>query len=141
MARPEANIDLVELEKLCTMQCTDEEVAAFFGVSTRTIERRRKVERFRKIMDNAKAKGRISVRRSLFRLAANGNIAAAIFLAKNLLGYRDVVNNELSGVAGGAIQIAARPIRIRCPPATRRTARLRPSVVWTKSGYPPIDLT
>jgi hypothetical protein len=109
MARPEANIDLVELEKLCTMQCTDEEVAAFFGVSTRTIERRRKVERFREIMDNAKAKGRISVRRSLFRLAANGNIAAAIFLAKNLLGYRDVVNNELSGIAGGAIQIAARP--------------------------------
>jgi len=109
MARPEANIDLVELEKLCSMQCTDEEVAAFFGVSTRTIERRRKVERFREIMDNAKAKGRISVRRSLFRLAANGNIAAAIFLAKNLLGYRDVVNNELSGIAGGAIQIAARP--------------------------------
>ena len=109
MARPEANIDLVELEKLCSMQCTDEEVAAFFGVSTRTIERRRKVEKFREIMDNAKAKGRISVRRSLFRLAANGNIAAAIFLAKNLLGYRDVVNNELSGVAGGPIQIAARP--------------------------------
>jgi len=109
MARPEANIDLVELEKLCSMQCTDEEVAAFFGVSTRTIERRRKVEKFREIMDNAKAKGRISVRRSLFRLAANGNIAAAIFLAKNLLGYRDVINNELSGLAGGAIQIAARP--------------------------------
>jgi hypothetical protein len=109
MARPEANIDLVELEKLCSMQCTDEEVAAFFGVSTRTIERRRKVERFREIMDNAKAKGRISVRRSLFRLAANGNIAAAIFLAKNLLGYRDVVNNEHSGLAGGPIQIAARP--------------------------------
>ncbi|MGA3028035.1 MAG: hypothetical protein ABSF98_25060 [Bryobacteraceae bacterium] len=109
MARPEANIDLAELEKLCSMQCTDEEVAAFFGVSTRTIERRRKVERFREIMDNAKAKGRISVRRSLFRLAANGNIAAAIFLAKNLLGYRDVVNNEHSGLAGGPIQIAARP--------------------------------
>jgi hypothetical protein len=109
MARPEANIDIIELEKLCSMQCTDEEVAAFFGVSTRTIERRRKVERFREIMDNAKAKGRISVRRNLFRLSANGNIAASIFLAKNLLGYRDVVNNEHSGVAGGSIQIAARP--------------------------------
>jgi hypothetical protein len=109
MARPETKIDLVELEKLCSMQCTDEEIAAFFGVSTKTVERRRKVERFREIMDNAKAKGRISVRRSLFRLASNGNIAAAIFLAKNLLGYRDVVNNEHSGPAGGPIQIAARP--------------------------------
>jgi hypothetical protein len=109
MARPEADIDIVELEKLCSMQCTDEEIAAFFGVSSRTIERRRKVERFREIMDNAKAKGRISVRRNLFRLSANGNIAASIFLAKNLLGYRDVVNSEHSGPAGGPIQIAARP--------------------------------
>jgi hypothetical protein len=109
MARPEANIDLAELEKLCGMQCTDEEIAAFFGVSTRTIERRRKVKRFSEIMDRAKAKGRVSVRRSLFRLAANGNIAAAIFLAKNLLGYRDVVNTEHSGLAGGPIQIAAKP--------------------------------
>jgi hypothetical protein len=109
MARPEAKIDLVELEKLCGMQCTDEEIAAFFNVSTRTIERRRKVKRFSEIMDHAKAKGRVSVRRSLFRMAAKDNFAAAIFLSKNLLGYRDVVNTEHSGLAGGPIQIAARP--------------------------------
>src|SRR5689334_24434388 len=91
------------------MQCTDEEVAAFFGVSTRTIERRRSVEKFREIMDQGRAKGRVSVRRNLFRLANAGNVAAAIFLSKNLLGYRDVVNTELSGPAGGPIQVAARP--------------------------------
>ena len=109
MARPEAKIDLVELEKLCGMQCTDEEIAAFFNVSTRTIERRRKVKRFSEIMDHAKAKGRVSVRRSLLRMAAKDNVAAAIFLSKTLLGYRDVVNTEHSGLAGGPIQIAARP--------------------------------
>jgi len=109
MARPQAKIHPVELEKLCTMQCTDEEVAAFFGVSSRTIERRRLQPRFAEVMERARAKGRVSVRRSLFRLANNGNIAAAIFLSKNLLGYRDVVNNEHSGLAGGPIQIAARP--------------------------------
>jgi hypothetical protein len=109
MARPEAKIDLVELEKLCTMQCTDEEVAAFFGVNRKTIERRRKVEAFSEVMDRARAKGRISVRRHLFRLAGNGNVAAAIFLAKNLLGYRDVVNTEHTGLAGGPIQISAKP--------------------------------
>ena len=109
MARPKAKIDLVELEKLCGMQCTDEEVAAVFGVSTRTIERRRSVERFHEIMDRAKAKGRVSVRRNLFRLANGGNVAAAIFLAKNLLGYKDVVNTEHTGLAGGPIQIAAKP--------------------------------
>jgi hypothetical protein len=77
MARPKAKIDLVELEKLCGMQCTDEQIAAFFGVSTRTIERRRLVAKFKEIMDNAKAKGRISVRRALFKSAAAGNIAAS----------------------------------------------------------------
>ena len=109
MARPEAKIDLAELEKLCGMQCTDEEVAAFFGVSTRTIERRRSVEKFREIMDQGRAKGRVSVRRALFKLANAGNIAAAIFLSKNLLGYRDVVNTEHTGLAGGPIQVASRP--------------------------------
>jgi hypothetical protein len=109
MARPEAKIDLTELEKLCNMQCTDEEIAAFFGVNKRTIERRRKVAKFREIMDRAKAKGRVSVRRHLFRQAAGNNVAAAIFLAKNLLGYRDVVNTEHTGLSGGPIQIAAKP--------------------------------
>src|SRR5260370_39032193 len=104
MPRPKTKIDLVELEKICGMQCTDEEVAAFFKVSTRTIERRRKVPRFREIMDQARAKGRISVRRTLFRLAASANIAAAIFLAKNLLGYKDVVSNEHSGPGGQPIE-------------------------------------
>jgi hypothetical protein len=109
MARPKAKIDLVELEKLCAMQCTDEEIAAFFGVSTKTVERRRKVQRFSDVMEQARAKGRVSVRRNLFRLASNGNVAAAIFLAKNLLGYRDVVANELSGPDGRPIPIDSRP--------------------------------
>ena len=37
--RKSARIDLAELEKLCALQCTDEDVAAFFGVTVRTIER------------------------------------------------------------------------------------------------------
>jgi hypothetical protein len=109
LARPKAKIDLVELEKLCAMQCTDEEIAAFFGVSTKTVERRRKVQRFSDVMEQARAKGRVSVRRNLFRLASNGNVAAAIFLAKNLLGYRDVVASELSGPDGRPISIDSRP--------------------------------
>jgi hypothetical protein len=91
------------------MQCTDEEVAAFVGVSTRTLARRRQNKKFADIADKAKAKGRVSVRRALFKQAATGNIAAAIFLAKNLLGYKDIVSNELSGPDGTAIQIASKP--------------------------------
>jgi hypothetical protein len=109
MPRPKVKIDLVELEKLCGMQCTDEEIAAFFDVSTRTIERRRQVKRYSEVMDRARSKGRVSVRRGLFREAARGNIAAIIFLAKNVIGCRDVMNTEHTGLEGGPIQIANKP--------------------------------
>ena len=110
MARRKAKIDLVELEKLCGMQCTDEEIAAYFGVSTRTIERRRKVQRFREAMERGKAKGRMSLRRILFHLAGGGNVAAAIFLSKNLLGYKDIVENEHSSPEGGGITLVVRSV-------------------------------
>lgn len=109
MPRPKAKIDMVELEKLCGMQCTDEEIAAWFGVCTKTIERLRQKVQFREVMEAAKAKGRVSLRRSLFRLAGSGNIAAVIFLAKNVLGYRDVLRNEQTGPDGGPISFEARP--------------------------------
>ena len=105
MARPRVKINLTELEKLYGMQCTDEEVAGFLGISTRTLTRRKQVKKTAEVIDRAKAKGRVSVRRALFRLAASGNVAASIFLAKNLLGYRDVRSNEHSGPDGGPIAI------------------------------------
>ena len=51
-----AKIGMAELEKLSMMQATDEEIAAWFGVPTRTIERRRTVKRFADVMDRGKAK-------------------------------------------------------------------------------------
>ncbi|MBZ5622885.1 MAG: hypothetical protein LAQ69_29740 [Acidobacteriia bacterium] len=109
MARPKVKIDVGELEKLATLQCTDEEIALFLGISVRTLQRRLHVAKFREAVDGARAKGRVSVRRALFRMANNNNVAAAIFLSKNLLGYRDVVNTEHTGLAGGPIQIATKP--------------------------------
>ena len=38
-------------------------------------------QRLTEILDRARAKGRVSVRRSLFKLANAGNVAAAIFLS------------------------------------------------------------
>ena len=68
MPRPKVHIDLGELEKLSTLQCTNEEIAGFFGVSTRTLDRRRKGRRFLEAMERGKAKGKISIRRNLYRL-------------------------------------------------------------------------
>ena len=101
-------INLEELEKLCGLQCTDEELAAWFGVSLRTIERRRRQVAFADVMERGKARGRLSLRRNLFGLAVKGNVAANIFLAKNILGYKDVFRNEHSGPDGGPIPIQTR---------------------------------
>jgi hypothetical protein len=101
-------IDLVELEKLCALHCTDEEIASFFGVSTRTIENRRKQRGFAEVMKRGRAKGRISVRRSQMKLLEAGNSTMGIWLGKLLLGQREVVTNELTGSAGGPIGIASK---------------------------------
>ena len=64
-----AEIDLTEVEKLAAMQATDQEMAAFFGVTTRTIERRRHEPEFVEAIERGKAKGRLS--------NSSGTVAAA----------------------------------------------------------------
>jgi hypothetical protein len=95
-------IDLVELEKLCVLQCTEYEIACWFGISVRTIQSRRKQRKFREVMERGKAKGRISVRRVQMKLMDQGNAAMAIWLGKQLLGQRDVTPIELTGHAEGS---------------------------------------
>jgi hypothetical protein len=107
--RKKVDINLREVEKLAALQCTDEELAAWFHVNPRTIERRRQHQAFAEAIECGRALGRLSVRRKLFALANKGNVAANIFLAKNLLGYRDAVRNEHSGPDGRPIPIEALP--------------------------------
>ncbi len=104
--RKPVEIDLVELERLGSLQCTDQELAAYFGVDVKTIERRKKQPAFAAAIERGRAKGRVSIRRNLFALAAKGNVAASIFLAKNLLGYKDYFSNEHSGPDGGPIPVS-----------------------------------
>jgi len=61
--RKPIEIDLEQLEKLCNLDCTHEEIANWFGVSVRTIESRCKQRAFAKVMERGRAKGRISLRR------------------------------------------------------------------------------
>ena len=110
MTKPKAgrkpvNIDLIELEKLCALQCTDQEIADWFGVSTRTVETRRKRPEFAQAMQRGRAKGRISVRRAQMKLLESGNGTMGVWLGKQLLGQRDVVTNEHVGGGGGPIQV------------------------------------
>jgi hypothetical protein len=107
--RKPVQIDLTELEKLCTLQCTDEEIANWFGVSTRTIENRRKRPEFAQTMQKGRSRGRISVRRTQMKILEAGNASMGIWLGKQLLGQRDSIVNEHIGAGGGPIQLTVKP--------------------------------
>jgi len=87
--RKAAKIDLLELEKLCSLQCSDDEIAAWFGVSIRTIRNRRSEPEFFDVMRRGKARGRVNVRRAQMKLLDGGNPTIAVWLGKILLGQRD----------------------------------------------------
>jgi hypothetical protein len=104
--RRPVHIDLVQLEKLCSIQCTDEDLAGIFGVTTRTIENKRKKPEYAEAMTRGRAKGRLSVRREQFKLLERGNPSIAIWLGKQYLGQRDVTPIELSGPNGKQLKIS-----------------------------------
>ncbi len=99
---PPAKIDLEELEKLCVLQCTQGEIAAYFGVSRRTIETKAQDPKFREIMERGQQKGLISLRRKQMQAVEAGIPTMLIWMGKQLLGQKD--KQELSGPNGGPIE-------------------------------------
>ena len=88
--RPKKQIDYNTVEKLASIQCTQEEIANFLELSVRTLQRDEEFCRiYKKGMDN----GKMSLRRIQFKLAEK-NTSMAIFLGKQYLGQKDVVENE-----------------------------------------------
>lgn len=98
MARPKKEIDRVQFEKLCAMQCTEEEIAAWFEMSADTLDRECKEKYgmgFSECFKIYARKGKISLRRFQFKLAET-NPSMAIFLGKQYLGQSERANIEVS---------------------------------------------
>lgn len=93
MGRPRKDIDQNQFENLCALQCTLEEISGFFHCSEDTVERwckRTYNETFAETYKKHSAKGKMSLRRTQFRLAEK-SAAMAIFLGKQYLGQSDNV--------------------------------------------------
>lgn len=91
MARPRIEIDQKQFEQLCSIQCTKEEIAGFFGCSEDTIERwcrREYKDCFAVVFKQKRGLGKISLRRSQFRMAET-NPTMAIWLGKQFLGQTE----------------------------------------------------
>ncbi len=91
MARPKKELDQEQFEKLCSYQCTKVEICDFFHVSDKTLDawvKRTYGESFSEVFAKKRSLGKISLRRSQFKLAEK-NAAMAIWLGKQYLGQRD----------------------------------------------------
>jgi hypothetical protein len=101
VARPRKKIDPEQVLKLATIGCPPSEIAAELDVSVATIERR-----FDGVVKKGHEKGKRVVRSMLFKQAAQGNTAAAIFLCKAWLGMKehpDVAINVSATAVGNQI--------------------------------------
>ena len=88
--REKIEFSLEQLEALCRLNCTHDEIAAYFNVSTKTVQRRYNEEPdFANAVDRGKAHGRLSLRRKQIELVDGGNATMAIWLGKQLLGQVD----------------------------------------------------
>lgn len=88
--RPKKEIDYNTVEKLASIQCTQEEIANFLGLSVRTLQRD---EEFCRLYKKGQDNGKMSLRRYQFKLAEK-NTSMAIFLGKQYLGQRDVIETD-----------------------------------------------
>ena len=90
VGRPKFQIDYETVEKLAHIQCTKTEIANFLGCSVDTLDRDNNfAEHYKKGLDG----GKMSLRRMQFKLAEK-NSAMTIFLGKQYLGQKDVVEQQ-----------------------------------------------
>lgn len=99
MGRPRKEINWEEFDRLCAIQCTQAEIAAWFGCTTDTIANAVKREQGTTFADyyaERRLPGLVSLRRQQFQLALGGNVPMLIWLGKQLLGQRDRAEMEWS---------------------------------------------
>ena len=89
--RPKKIIPRDQFEKLCALQCSEDEIASFFSCSVDTIERWCKKEykaNFAEVFREKRQVGKISLRRNQWKMAEK-NASMAIWLGKQYLGQRE----------------------------------------------------
>lgn len=89
--RPKVHISQEEFEKLCELQCTLGEMESYLRVSEDTIEnwcKKTYKMNFSEVFRLKRGNGKVSLRRSQFRLAET-NPTMAIWLGKQYLGQTD----------------------------------------------------
>lgn len=98
MARPRKEIDQKQFENLCGLQCTLEEICGWFGITDKTLDswcKRTYHASFSEVFKQKRGNGKISLRRSQWRLAEK-SAAMSIWLGKQYLGQRDQIETTIA---------------------------------------------
>jgi hypothetical protein len=93
MARPRKDINYTQARRLAEIQCTINEIAHVLGVSDTKLKRDTE---FRAIYDQAREKGKTSLRRLQWAAARRGSTAMLIWLGKQYLGQTDRVESAVT---------------------------------------------
>lgn len=91
MGRPRKEINQKQFEQACGMQCTLEEICAFFDVTDKTLDswcKRTYHKTFSEVFKEKRSVGKMSLRRSQWKLAET-NPTLSIWLGKQYLGQKD----------------------------------------------------
>lgn len=86
------------IKKLASFMCTEEEIAGFLGCTVECLKAKWNEETFLECLKVGRESGKTSLRMSQFKLAKSSS-AMAIFLGKQYLGQKDVVEDESTGKA------------------------------------------
>jgi hypothetical protein len=92
VGRPLIEINLNEVAKLCKMQATRDEICSFLEVDECTLQRRIKeadFQNFEAFYKKYSEGGKISLRRSQWKSAKDGNVTMQIWLGKQYLGQKE----------------------------------------------------
>jgi hypothetical protein len=102
--KPRKEINWTEFDKLCSIQCTETEIASWFDMSVDTLDRRIKEEHgatatFAEIFAQKRKKGLISLRRKQYEVAlSTGNVSMLIWLGKQYLDQKDKSDKEIENM-------------------------------------------
>ncbi len=109
VGRPLIEIDWQQFDKLCSIQCSQREIASWFDCSVDTIDRAVKRVHgmnFAEYFEQKRGKGKIALRRKQYETALGGNTTLLIWLGKQYLGQSDKQENtNIEGVKVNEIDL------------------------------------
>ena len=89
--RPKFKINYDKVEAMASVMATQLEIASVLGCDVRTLQRD---EEFCRVYKNGQEKGKMSLRRFQYESAKKGNVTMQIWLGKQYLAQRDVIEEN-----------------------------------------------